>query len=162
MTHIKLSNGQVSDYNYTLQQFKREHSNVSFPQGWQENEELLAGFGVYKIHHEEDPVFDEATQRIDVAENPVLKDGKWTITRTAVDLTADELAQKLADEISVKTQFYRTERNKMLADSDWTQLPDSPLTDAKKAEWATYRQALRDITDQAGFPLDITVPVPPA
>ena len=37
-------------------------------------------------------------------------------------------------------------RNNKLKDSDWTQLPDSPLSDAKKAEWATYRQALRDLT----------------
>ena len=38
----------------------------------------------------------------------------------------------------------REERNKLLVNSDWTQLSDSPLTDSKKAEWATYRQALRD------------------
>lgn len=36
-------------------------------------------------------------------------------------------------------------RNSKLRDSDWTQMPDSPLTAEKKAEWATYRQALRDI-----------------
>ena len=39
--------------------------------------------------------------------------------------------------------------------SDWTQLPDSPLSEAKKAEWATYRQALRDVPelwDNLGVP----------
>jgi len=36
-------------------------------------------------------------------------------------------------------------RNRKLKDSDWTQMPDSPLTDSKKTEWATYRQQLRDI-----------------
>ena len=36
-------------------------------------------------------------------------------------------------------------RNQLLIASDWTQVPDSPLTDAKKAEWATYRQQLRDM-----------------
>ena len=36
-------------------------------------------------------------------------------------------------------------RNSKLRDSDWTQIPDSPLTAEKKLEWATYRQALRDI-----------------
>ena len=40
----------------------------------------------------------------------------------------------------------REKRNRLLNGSDWTQLPDCSLTDAKKAEWATYRQALRDIT----------------
>ena len=36
-------------------------------------------------------------------------------------------------------------RNSLLQESDWTQMPDSPLSDSKKAEWATYRQALRDM-----------------
>lgn len=38
----------------------------------------------------------------------------------------------------------RAERNRLLAASDWTQMPDSPLTDEQRAEWAVYRQALRD------------------
>ena len=41
----------------------------------------------------------------------------------------------------------RSIRNTLLSQSDWTQLPDSPLTEVKRAEWATYRQALRDITE---------------
>ena len=40
----------------------------------------------------------------------------------------------------------RSHRDMLLMESDWTQMPDSPLSDSKKAEWATYRQALRDIT----------------
>jgi len=39
----------------------------------------------------------------------------------------------------------RSTRNLKLMQSDWTQLPDAPLTDAKKAEWVTYRQQLRDL-----------------
>ena len=39
----------------------------------------------------------------------------------------------------------RAERNRKLADSDWTQAADSPLSDAKKAEWVTYRTTLRDL-----------------
>jgi hypothetical protein len=38
----------------------------------------------------------------------------------------------------------RHDRNRLLAESDWTQMPDSPLTDDQRAAWATYRQALRD------------------
>jgi hypothetical protein len=41
----------------------------------------------------------------------------------------------------------RQTRNYLLQQCDWTQLPDSPLTDTKRMEWATYRQALRDITE---------------
>ena len=41
--------------------------------------------------------------------------------------------------------YIREKRNRKLLDSDWTQMPDSPLSDSKKAEWATYRQQLRDL-----------------
>jgi hypothetical protein len=44
-------------------------------------------------------------------------------------------------------EIIRGIRDGMLSRSDWTQLPDSPLTEVKRAEWATYRQALRDITE---------------
>lgn len=53
-------------------------------------------------------------------------------------------------------------RNKLLAETDWTQLPDVPLSDSKKIEWATYRQALRDLTAQEGWPTNITWPKKPA
>lgn len=43
--------------------------------------------------------------------------------------------------------YIREKRNRKLLDSDWTQSADSPLSDSKKAEWATYRQALRDLTN---------------
>ena len=42
-------------------------------------------------------------------------------------------------------EILRLKRDALLTESDWTQVNDSPLTDAKKAEWATYRQALRDL-----------------
>ena len=44
-------------------------------------------------------------------------------------------------------EIVRSIRDSLLSRSDWTQLPDSPLTEAKRAEWATYRQELRDITE---------------
>ena len=56
----------------------------------------------------------------------------------------------------------RVQRAALLAASDWTQLPDSPLTTEKRQQWAAYRQALRDITTQAGFPLDVNWPQQPA
>jgi hypothetical protein len=55
----------------------------------------------------------------------------------------------------------RVKRDNFLSDSDWTQLPDSQLTDAKKTEWATYRQSLRDVPSQSSFPTTITWPTKP-
>ena len=45
---------------------------------------------------------------------------------------------------------------------DWRVGPDSPLSDSKKAEWQTFRQALRDITTQSGFPTNVTWPTKPS
>lgn len=52
----------------------------------------------------------------------------------------------------------RNQRNTLLSSSDWTQVADAPVD---KAAWATYRQELRDITAQAGFPTEVIWPVKP-
>lgn len=56
----------------------------------------------------------------------------------------------------------RGQRSRLLASSDWTQSPDSPLTDAKKTEWATYRQALRDLPANTTDPSNPTWPSKPS
>jgi hypothetical protein len=58
----------------------------------------------------------------------------------------------------VYSQQVREKRNKLLSASDWTQVIDAPVD---QAAWATYRQALRDIPQQAGFPITIVWPVKP-
>lgn len=55
----------------------------------------------------------------------------------------------------------RSERNHLLALCDWTQNADSPLSNEQKAAWATYRQALRDVPEQPGFPYDVVWPTQP-
>ena len=60
-----------------------------------------------------------------------------------------------------KAQIKRLARDVLLGQSDWTQFGDSPLSDSKKAEWATYRQALRDLPTQSGFP-DVDMPTKPS
>jgi hypothetical protein len=51
-----------------------------------------------------------------------------------------------------KAPEVRLERDSLLKATDWTQLPDAPLTDAQKAAYGAYRQALRDLTDHVNFP----------
>jgi hypothetical protein len=53
----------------------------------------------------------------------------------------------------------RKQRDYLIAKSDWTQLPD--IDQAVKDKWQAYRQALRDITSQPGFPENIQWPEPP-
>ena len=73
---------------------------------------------------------------------------------TAAEAEAAYRAMKDAEQ----AKAVRNDRNTKLAECDWTQLADST---ADKAAWATYRQALRDITTQAGFPWTIDWPVAP-
>ena len=60
-------------------------------------------------------------------------------TKDIIDST-DEKPHILTEQAKIKKH-----RNFLLQESDWTQVPDSPLSDSKKAEWATYRQELRDM-----------------
>ena len=59
---------------------------------------------------------------------------------------------------SQKEKKIRIERDRLLAETDWTQVPDAPV-DAQA--WADYRQALRDVPQQSGFPGDIDWPAKP-
>ena len=83
-----------------------------------------------------------------------------------VPFTADEEAERDAEEAAWaagvndrKAAEVRAERDTRLAASDWTQMPD--YNGVNKAAWATYRQALRDVPAQAGFPWDVTWPEMP-
>jgi hypothetical protein len=55
----------------------------------------------------------------------------------------------------------RLERNILLAETDWTQYNDSPLSDEVKAEWTVYRESLRDLPANTDDPADPTWPTPP-
>jgi hypothetical protein len=81
-------------------------------------------------------------------------DGKWFTKYSVSDLDADGIAAKDAEQ----AKSVRAERNSLIAECDWTQVEDSPVD---KAAWATYRQELRDLTLQAGFPFDVTYPTKP-
>ena len=80
--------------------------------------------------------------------------GKWYTKYSVADMEAEAIVLKDAEQAAA----VRADRTKRLADSDWTQLSDAPVT---STAWATYRQALRDITSQAGFPWTITWPDAP-
>ena len=82
----------------------------------------------------------------------------------------DRATQKIVGGVAVSytPDFWtkvRRSRNFLLTESDWTQVPDSPLTTEKKTEWATYRQSLRDLpsTQSSAASIDdINYPTPPS
>lgn len=56
----------------------------------------------------------------------------------------------------------RTERNRLLAACDFTQMPDAPVTDAQREAWRVYRQALRDLPETNSDPASCEWPIAPA
>jgi hypothetical protein len=76
----------------------------------------------------------------------------------ALDTAADYVAPPTPDPAEALATQARAQRNALLAESDWTQVADAPVD---QAACATYRQALRDVPEQAGFPTDIAWPVAP-
>ena len=85
-----------------------------------------------------------------------------------IQLTPEEETARDAEEAAVEkakpAQYWaalRKDRNALLASSDWTQASDSPLTNENKADWAAYRQELRDLPAVTTDPADPTWPEAP-
>ena len=150
MAYIKITNGTAESY--TIGELRRDNKNVSFPRII--SNPVLADYGVYQTTTLTRPNIDNATQVVTVNEQPTQVDKQWTYGWTVRNKTAEELAtQEVEDALNV-----RVERDELLTASDWTQVADSPVD---QAAWATYRQALRDIPAQDGFPNTVTWPVAP-
>ena len=129
------------------QDIQRTIGDVQYPAGWFSNADERAKVGMIEVA---DPVRPDDNLFV-VVENP---DGSYTATPRS----DDDIAAYQANKDAQQAAGVRANRSRKLADSDWTQVADSPVD---KAVWATYRQALRDITAQAGFPWTITWPESP-
>jgi hypothetical protein len=88
---------------------------------------------------------------------PVFTDVPATETEPA-KTAAEQEAEYKASKDAEQAKNVRTQRTEKLAASDWTQLTDAPIN---SSVWASYRQQLRDVTAQAGFPWEINWPVAP-
>lgn len=62
---------------------------------------------------------------------------------------------------STQENIVKLQRDKLLYESDWTQIPNGPLTIEQQESWAVYRQQLRDITSQSGYPFNVIWPTKP-
>lgn len=120
------------------------------------SDEFLAEMGYAKVN-----LFKPHTQTQKmVSSEPYLEDG-WVYTVTVVDKSDDEIAAEEAAKTNAAATTVRSQRNQMLSECDWTQLDDTPMTNTQKQTWAVYRQSLRDITAQSGFPWNVVWPNKP-
>lgn len=146
---VLIENEEIKAFPLSISEVKQMFPNVSFT-----GESLLVGapeLGVFPVSPTPRPECPH-TQNAngDFCEKI---DGVWVQTWALTDASEEEVAIR----IDIQWAEIRADRNNRLANSDWTQLPDA-LVDA--AEWATYRQDLRDITGQAD-PFNITWPKKP-
>ena len=151
--YVKLNNGVIERYPYSIGDLQRSMPNTSFPGVM--SAESLAQHEVYQVKFVGAPSVDH-TKNVNEG-LPVNANGVWRQTWVVSDASADEIAER----VNYRSGMVRGERSRLIAGTDWTQLPDAPLTEAKRIAWANYRQALRNITTQAGFPWDVKWPIGP-
>jgi hypothetical protein len=151
LSYIKLTNGTPEIY--SIGQLRRDNPKTSFPKSIPEN--VLADYDVYRVVEEAKPSFDPATQQVSQAD-PVIEDGAWVRKWTVTARPTDEIAAEV-----------RLKRDALLAESDWvvTKAVEQNAQDGLGIQvpvvWLDYRQALRDIPEQDGFPENVTWPVAP-
>ena len=148
--YLKLENGNIR-YPYTISELKSENPNTSFPAVL--TNEVLESFDVYYVEPTE--YSDDYTKNIEEG-TPILSDSSYIQVWNIIDATEEEISAKLEE----KWVEVRIMRDALLAQSDWTQFQDSPLSGTQLTEWQTYRQSLRDVTSQSN-PFNLSWPVKP-
>lgn len=119
------------------------------------SEEELAEWGVFTVEDQSPPEFNEQTESIEIA-TPALVKGKWIRGWLVTPAGEEEIEHRTL----IKADLVRIERNRYLSNSDFTQLNDYPGSTTELAQVTQFRQALRDVPAQPGFPWDVIWPVP--
>lgn len=144
--YIKLQNGQPLKFPYSLGELRRDNPGTSFPTTIPSA--TLAEYGVFPVAATQAPTFDNKAYKL--KQTAQLIDGRWTQQWEQEQLPEDQAATNM-----------RNQRDQLLIKCDWTQLPDSPLDADGKLAWALYRETLRMIPQQDGFPWGVQWPPEP-
>lgn len=130
--------------------------NAEIPEIAEPTDEELAQYGYGRIEYQNPPI-QQNLKRIESNGIGALDNGHYQNLWLVRDATAEEAQAETDEAVEQVTE----QRLLLLRQSDWTQLADVPLSAEKKAEWNTYRQALRDITLQEGYPFNVVFPTEP-
>ena len=149
--YVLAPNQTAEIFPYSIGDLRRDNPNTSFPRN--PSDAVLADWNVFPVVEQSPPEYNPANQNLNQL-NPTLAKKQWLQTWQVTAANAEEIAERLQD----KEAEVRQQRNALLSACDWTQLPDSP---ADHEVWATYRQELRDVTAQEGFPWDVVWPEAP-
>ncbi|MFZ9945286.1 MAG: tail fiber assembly protein [Candidatus Nanopelagicaceae bacterium] len=147
-----IENGVISQYPVGFYELKNKFPEADIPSPMEGND--LSEFGVVEVEATPYPEIDHRTHYF-VEKPPILDGSIWRQCWEIIERSEEE--KKAVEEYAINNARYK--RNQLLSSSDWKQLADSP---SDKAQWAEYRQALRDITKQIGFPWEVDWPEEPA
>lgn len=145
--YAKVENNQIVKYPYNKADIRKDNPNVSFPDTL--SDEILASVGAVKIAASTPVAFDNKTHRA-VEQNPVLENGVCKQVWAIVELP-----------VEVASANVRAHRDRLIAETDWLVVKNLELNQNVPGKWEVYRQDLRDIPQQAGFPHNVTWPVKP-
>ena len=152
--YVLAPNQTVETFPYSIGDLRRDNPNTSFPRN--PSVETLAAWNVFPVADRPAPAFDPATENCNQI-NPTLESDEWVMTWEVTQATPEEIAERTAN----KATEVRYDRNRRLADCDWTQLIDSPLDADAKVAWQLYRETLRMVPEQTGFPWNVEWPPVP-
>lgn len=148
MMYLRINNNLI-EYPYSLEKLREDNPHTSFPS--EMTESVMNEFDIFEVRQTPKP--NDYTKNISEG-TPILVEGvyyqNWEQTN-ASQLQINQRIESKWDEI-------REIRNELLAECDWTQLSDIPTE--TKQNWTTYRQNLRDITNQTD-PYNIVWPAKP-
>lgn len=147
----KITNGAVDKFPYSVGQLRQDNPNTSFPK--QIPEDTLIEFGMVPVTEVPAPEFNSMTHFAEWGPVPVLEDDVWVLLPTVREYSKEQLAERDA----AKASEVRSQRAALLAETDWMGMSDV----AMPPKIVAYRQALRTIPNQAGFPHNITWPIKP-
>ena len=126
-------------------QVVKANPNTSFALPF--SDATLASLNLVRLTDDTKPAYDPATEKI-IESDIEVRDGVAYQTFSIIDRTPEAIANELIS----KRANVRIQRNDKLSKTDWAVLPDSPLSTDDKTVYENYRNALRDVPAQAGFP----------
>jgi hypothetical protein len=141
---------RVVTFPYGIRELQQDNPNTSFPTPV--TNEVYASCGVLPVVPTDPPDYDLATQ--DISFYPSYDGTQWVQTWVTLPASPQEVAART----EAKATDVRAKRDSLLTASDWTQLSDSPVD---RLAWSFYRDLLRDIPNQEGFPWRIVWPDTP-
>ena len=130
-----------------LGNYKTMFPNVSFPASGPDTDWMNQNNAKFVLSTKD---FDRTTQRIESVDPYV--EGDYVYNVRVINLSSQETTDRANTVNEQIATSKRSQRNKLLAETDWTQGNDSPLSSDKKTEWANYRTALRNLPKVSGWP----------